>query len=88
MISADKAFIEIMEYPRADVATITWTDDGKREQVQVGRTANALAYVLADLEAAVSGDVSAQAQLEVSKDVMELMTGLRNDWNFLYPEEQ
>ena len=43
---------------------------------------------MADLEAAVSGDASAQAQLEVSKDVMELMTGLRNDWNFLYPEEQ
>ncbi|MBF0990950.1 MAG: Gfo/Idh/MocA family oxidoreductase [Atopobium sp.] len=88
MISADKAFIEIMEYPRADVATITWTDDGKQEKVQVGRTSDALAYVLADLEAAVSGDASAQAQLEVSKDVMELMTGLRNDWNFLYPEEQ
>ena len=88
MISAEKAFIEIMEYPRADVATITWTDDGKQEQVQAGRTADALAYVLADLEAAVAGDASAQAQLEVSKDVMELMTGLRNDWNFLYPEEQ
>ncbi|MBS6386571.1 MAG: Gfo/Idh/MocA family oxidoreductase [Atopobium sp.] len=88
MISADKAFIEIMEYPRADVATITWTDNGKQEKVQVGRTANALAYVLADLESAVAGDASAQAQLEVSKDVMELMTGLRNDWNFLYPEEQ
>ncbi len=25
MISADKAFIEVMEYPRANVATITWT---------------------------------------------------------------
>ncbi len=30
-------------------------------------------------EAAVAGDASAQAQLRL-KDVMKLMTGLRNDW--------
>ena len=87
VISADKAFIEIMEYPRADAATITWTEDGRREEIKVGITADALSYVLADMEAAIAGDISAQAQLEVSKDVMQLMTNLRQDWNFKYPEE-
>ncbi len=53
-----EAFIEIMSTHAADVATITWTDDGNRRKVQVGRTADALAYVLAYPESAVAGDAS------------------------------
>ena len=87
MISADKAYLEIMEYPRADRASIVWTDTGVREELQVGNTAQALSYVLADMESAVAGDEYARAQLGTSADVMELMTSLRADWNFKYPEE-
>ena len=47
----------------------------------------ALSYVLADMERAVAGDEYARAQLGTSADVMELMTNLRADWNFKYPEE-
>lgn len=87
MISADKAYLEIMEYPRADRASIVWTETGAREELQVGNTAQALSYVLADMESAVAGDEYARAQLGTSADVMELMTSLRADWNFKYPEE-
>lgn len=87
MISADKAYLEIMEYPRADQASIVWTETGAREELQVGNTAQALSYVLADMERAVAGDEYARAQLGTSADVMELMTSLRADWNFKYPEE-
>ena len=87
MISADKAYLEIMEYPRADQASIVWTETGAREELQVGNTAQALSYVLADMERAVAGDEYARAQLGTSADVMELMTNLRADWNFKYPEE-
>ena len=87
MISADKAYLEIMEYPRADRASIVWTETGVREELQVGNTAQALSYVLADMERAVVGDEYARAQLGTSADVMELMTNLRVDWNFKYPEE-
>ena len=87
MISADKAYLEIMEYPRADRASIVWTETGVREELQVGNTAQALSYVLADMERAVAGDEYARAQLGTSADVMELMTNLRIDWNFKYPEE-
>ena len=87
MISADKAYLEIMEYPRADRASIVWTETGVREELQVGNTAQALSYVLADMERAVVGDEYARAQLGTSVDVMELMTNLRADWNFKYPEE-
>lgn len=87
MISADKAYLEIMEYPRADRVSIVWTETGAREELQVGNTAQALSYVLADMERAVAGDEYARAQLGTSADVMELMTSLRADWNFKYPEE-
>lgn len=87
MISADKAYLEIMEYPRADQASIVWTETGAREELRVGNTAQALSYVLADMERAVAGDEYARAQLGTSADVMELMTSLRADWNFKYPEE-
>ena len=87
MISADKAYLEIMEYPRADRASIVWTETGVREELQVGNTVQALSYVLADMERAVAGDEYARAQLDTSADVMELMTNLRADWNFKYPEE-
>lgn len=87
MISADKAYLEIMEYPRADWASIVWTETGAREELRVGNTAQALSYVLADMERAVAGDEYARAQIGTSADVMELMTSLRADWNFKYPEE-
>lgn len=87
MISADKAYIEIMEYPRADVARIVWTETGAVEELKAGYTPSALAYVLSDMEAAVAGDEAARASIEVSQDVMHLMTELRRDWDFKYPEE-
>lgn len=87
MISADKAYLEIMEYPRADRTSIVWTETGEREELRVGNTAQALGYVLADMERAVAGDERTRAQIGTSADVMELMTNLRADWDFKYPEE-
>ena len=87
MISCDKCYIEIMEYPRADVATIVWTEDGRREEVRAGERARALSYALSDLEAGVADRELGEQNLAVSSDVMHLMTGLRRDWNFYYPEE-
>ena len=87
VISADKAYIEIMEYPRADEATIVWTETGEVETFRAGERPLALCYVLADLEAAVAGDEEALAQMDVTVDVMRMMTDFRRDWNFYYPEE-
>ncbi len=85
MISADKAFIEIMGTRAPTLPQLCGLTTASRRRSQEGRTADALAYVLADLEAAVTRTLLLKRS-EVSKDVMELMTGLRNDWNFLYPE--
>ncbi len=84
----DDCYIEVMSYPRADRATITWTSDGHREEVRAGVEAYALCYEIADLEKAVAGDTSKLALIEYASDVMEIMTRLRRDWGVVYPEEE
>lgn len=86
MISCEKGYIEIMEYPRAWEATITDAETGKQEVIKCGENKDALAYELADMEDAING-VSDNMHLEYTKDVMELMTKFRNDWGLKYPEE-
>ena len=88
VISFDKCYIEVNEYPRADHATIVWTADGHREEVHAGTEAYALCYEMADLEKAVAGDDSKRELLDYASDVMELMTKLRADWGVVYPEEE
>lgn len=88
MISCEKGYIEIMEYPRADKAVIVDAESGKRTEIESGETANALYYEMMDMEQAVrSGDAS-NMQLQYSKDVMDIMTKLRKDWGMKYPGEQ
>lgn len=88
MISCEKGYIEIMEYPRADKAVIVDAESGERTEIESGETANALYYEMMDMEQAVrSGDAS-NMQLQYSKDVMDIMTKLRKDWGMRYPGEQ
>ena len=88
MISCEKGYIEIMEYPRADKAVIVDAETGVRTEIEAGSTAEALGYELQDMEQAVlTGDVSG-LKLSYSADVMEIMTRLRKAWNMKYPGEQ
>ena len=87
MISCEKGYIEIMEYPRAWEAALTYAESGETEVIREGENADALAYELADMERAVSGDAECM-HLEYTKDVMDMMTAFRNEWGFKYPEEE
>ena len=88
MISCEKGYIEIMEYPRADKAIIVDAETGETETVEEGKTANALYYEMTDMEQAIqTGDHSAM-RLEFSRDVMDIMTRLRQQWGLTYPEEE
>lgn len=88
MISCEKGYIGIMEYPRADKAVIVDAESGERTEIESGETVNALYYEMMDMEQAVrSGDAS-NMQLQYSKDVMDIMTKLRKDWGMKYPGEQ
>ena len=53
VISCERAYIEIMEYPRADKAVIVDAETGKRQEITEGKTAHALQYEIMDMEKAV-----------------------------------
>ena len=80
MISCEKGYIEIMEFPRADKAVIVDAETGEREEILAGETANALRYEIEDMEAAVLEGQISTMKLEESCDVMDIMTGLRKEW--------
>ena len=87
MISCEKGYIEIMEYPRADKAVIVDAETGATREISAGERPNALYYEMLDMENAVrTGDTSA-LKLEFTKDVMDIMTTLRKSWNLKYPDE-
>lgn len=88
MISCEKGYIEIMEYPRADKAVLVDAETGEKTEVECGDTSNALYYEMQDMEAAVKTGDTACMHLEYSKDVMDIMTKLRKDWNMKYPNEE
>ena len=87
VLSFDRCYVEIMEYPRADTAQIVWTADGRRETVSAGVEGYALCYEMADLERAVAGDAQAASLIDTAADVMRLMTDVRRSWGVTYPEE-
>ena len=87
VISCERGYIEIVEYPRADKAIFVDAASGEVTEIFSGERANALIYEMADMEQAIlSGDASAM-KLEFSKDVMDIMTTLRKNWNLRYPNE-
>lgn len=87
MVSCEKGYIEIMEYPRAFEAVVTYTESGEKEWVKEGDTRDALIYELLDMEKAINWDKKCML-LDYTKDVMDMMTEFRNSWNFKYPEEE
>ena len=91
-ISFDKGYIEIFEYPRSMEATITYTEDGHKEVIKEGNTADALYYEVSDMEKAILADdsstISEFTRLPYTIDVMKIMTDIRNEWGMKYPEEE
>lgn len=86
-IAFENGYVEMFEYPRGERAVITWTADGRREEIAAGSTADALKYEVLDMEAAVAGEYD-DMHLDYTVDVMELMTQIRRSWGMRYPEEE
>ncbi|MDO4976129.1 MAG: Gfo/Idh/MocA family oxidoreductase [Eubacteriales bacterium] len=87
LLAYDKGYVEIYEYPRGEKAVITYTEDGHKEVLEEGSTADALVYETMDMEAAIEGD-SSVIHLDYTKDVMDMMTTIRKQWGMTYPEEE
>lgn len=87
VISCEKGYIEIMEYPRAEQAIIVDAKTGDTRKITDGHTSDAVYYEICDMEYAVLNNDTSALCLEYSKDVMDIMTELRKDWNMQYPNE-
>ncbi len=87
MLSFDRGYVELYEYPRGDKAVITYTQSGETEEITAGTTADALVYEIRDMEDAVAGREN-RMHLDYTVDVMQMMTQIRGDWNMKYPEEE
>lgn len=87
MISCEKGYIEIMEYPRADRAVIVDAETDEKKEISCGKTEDALFYEMTDMEQAVQSGDAEGMHLNYTKDVMDIMTGLRKEWGLQYPEE-
>ena len=87
MLSFDRAYVELYEYPRGEEAVITYTEDGHQEVVRAGKTAQALEYEVVDMETAIAGEAD-EMQFALTEDVMDLMTTIRAQWGLTYPEEE
>ena len=83
----DNAYIEIFEYPRADRAVITYTNDNHTEEITAGKLEDAMCYEIENMENAISNGKNTM-KLDYTIDIMNVMTKLRNDWNMKYPEEK
>lgn len=88
VISCERGYIEITEYPRADRAVIVEAETGKKYELTAGHTADALQYEMEDMEKAVLTGNTKDLHIADTKDVMALMTALRKEWNMKYPEEE
>lgn len=88
LLSFDKAYIELPEYPRGTRATITWTQDGQEETIDTGKTEHALAYEILDMEKAISTKDARPLKLDHTIDVMQIMTDVRRAHGMIYPEER
>lgn len=87
MISCEKGYIEIKEYPRAERAVIVDATTGLEKTIEVGKTGNALYYEMQDMENAVLSGNEEDMKLGFSQDVMRIMTQIRESWGLKYPEE-
>lgn len=85
VVSCERGYIEIMEYPRAWEAKITDAESGESRLVKAGKNEDALWYEIEDMEKSVSGENC--MHLDYTEDVMHLMTSFRQEWNMKYPEE-
>ena len=87
VVAGENGFIEIDNYPRAQKATITYTDDGRREVIEAGNTEKALQYEVQDMQEYV-WNKTGKANLQIVRDVMETLTSVRSQWGMVYPFEK
>lgn len=78
VVGGEKGFIVVDNFPRAQRATITYTD-GTQEIIEVGDTSKALEYEIDDMIIAISN--RNDKTLSLSYDVMKLISSIQDKWD-------
>lgn len=86
IVACEDGYIEVMEYPRADKAVITYTHTGEQEVIEEGCMQNALQYEISDMNRYICNG-NDDGTLSFTKDVMAIMTAVRKEWGLRYPFE-
>ena len=86
VVAGDLGCITVDNFPRATRAMITYLD-GTTEVVEAGVEAKALEYEILDMENYILNN-GGDDVLQLSVDVMDIMTDVRNQWGIKYPFEK
>lgn len=86
VVACEKGFIEVNNYPRAQEATITYTETGETVTITEGETTRALQYEILDMEEYITTQ-SGEHNLQLIRDVMSTLTSIRTQWGMVYPFE-
>lgn len=85
VVAGDLGFITVDDFPRGSKATITYLN-GESEIIEVGDTNKALIYEIQDMTDYVLNK-SISRTLNLSMDVMDIMTEVRKKWGIVYSFE-
>ena len=86
VVAGELGYIEVNNYPRGDKATITYTNDGRVETIELGDTQKALDYEVKDMQDYIFNH-TAEQNLQYIRDVMATLTDIRKQWGMVYPFE-
>lgn len=86
VVAGELGYIEVNNYPRADKATIFYSEDGRTEELNLGETKKALNYEVKDMQEYITNK-NGDDQLQLTVDVNHLLSEIRNQWGFVYPFE-
>lgn len=86
VVAGELGYIEVNNYPRGDKATITYTNDGHVETIELGETEKALDYEVKDMQDYVLNQ-GGKENLQYIRDVMATLTEIRRQWGMTYPFE-
>ena len=86
VVAGELGYIEVNNYPRADKATIFYSEDGRTEELNLGETTKALNYEVTDMQEYIANNTGGD-QLALTVDVTHLLSEIRNQWGFVYPFE-
>lgn len=86
IVSCDKGFITVDDFPRATKATITYLD-GKIEEINIGEVQKALDYEVEFMEKSILNLEKTKAS-ELTYDVISIMDNVREQWGIVYPFEK